>query len=82
MYICRLDRSLPTQCALIYVDLTNSMEQSLSWKTDSHSASQEIIHLLWNTKVHYHVHKIPPLVPIVSQMNAVHTSPLCFPKVR
>jgi hypothetical protein len=31
------------------------MEQSSSWKADSHSASQEILRLLWNPKVYYRV---------------------------
>jgi len=31
------------------------MEESPSWEGDSHSASQEIRHILWNLKVHYHV---------------------------
>jgi len=37
--------------------LTNSMEQNSFWEADSHSASQEIPHLLWNitmfTRAHY-----------------------------
>jgi len=33
------------------------MEQSLSWKTNSCSASQEIPHLLWNPAVQYCVHE-------------------------
>jgi hypothetical protein len=39
------------------------MEQSLSLEINSHSASQEITHLLWNLKVHYRVHESSPTSP-------------------
>jgi hypothetical protein len=46
------------------------------WETNCCSASQEII--LYNPKIHYHVHKSLLLDPILSQTNAVHISTSYF----
>jgi hypothetical protein len=44
-------------------------------EADSLLASQQTAHLLWEPKVRYRVHKIPPLIPILSQMNPVNNFP-------
>jgi len=54
------------------------MEQGSSREANSHWASQEIPCLLWNQNFHYHVHKSPPLVPILIHINPVHTSQFYF----
>ena len=45
--------------------LTYSMEHSPSWEANWFAASQEILRILWNPKVHYRIHKLPAPVPIL-----------------
>ena len=57
------------------------MEHSPSWEASRFSARQEIPHILWNSKVHYRIHKFPPPVPILRQLDPVHTPISKFLKI-
>ena len=57
------------------------MQQSPSWEANRFSASQEILHILWNPKVHYCIHTCLSTVPLQSQLDPVYTSTLLFLKI-
>jgi hypothetical protein len=64
--------------ALLTYFLTYSMERSPSWEANWFSANQEIPRIVWNLKVHYHIHKCSPSGPILSQLDPVHTPAFHF----
>ena len=66
---------------IFYNLLTYFMKQSPFREANRFSASQEIPHISWNPKVYYHSHKCLPPVPILSQLDPVHTPTSHFLKI-
>ena len=78
-HICA--RNIQYMLIITYL-LTYLLQQhSPSWEANLFSASQEIPHILWNPKVHHRIHKCPPSVPILSQLDPVHTPTSHFLKI-
>ena len=61
--------------------LTYSMEQSPSCEANRFSASEGIPRILLNPNVHYRIHKHPPPVPVLRQVDSVHAPTSHFLKI-
>jgi hypothetical protein len=57
------------------------MELSPSSEATNCVATQELSSIFWNPQIYYRVQKSPPLVPIVNQIDPVHTIPSSRSKI-
>jgi hypothetical protein len=57
------------------------MELSPSLEAASRAVTEEILSILVNSKVQYHIQNSPPLVPTQIQISPVHTTPFYKSKI-
>jgi hypothetical protein len=57
------------------------MELSPSREADNCAANHEFPNNIWNPMIHYRIHKSPPLIRILSQVNPIHNISIYLTKI-
>jgi hypothetical protein len=83
LYVVELETVCFSETLVItFQTLMNPKEQSFSLNSNHSTTRQEIPCILWRPKIQNLLHKVPLLVPVLSDISPVHAIPTDLVKIQ